>query len=214
MSRKIVNGTIFEVGTTYGSAITISAATNAAQCVLTLSAAHGVTVGDVIEIVTSGWGALIGRAFRAVAVATNDVTIAIDTSSTASFPAGQGAGTARKVTAWAQIQQVNSPSVSGGEQNFGTGQYIDQSVGFEYPTNKSPIKVTFEVDDDQSLTYWTTLKAAQANLANYALRMTYPGSGGAVGTGIWTYSAAPALESNNVQKRTINVSLANVFTEY
>lgn len=214
MARKIVNGTLFEIGTTYGSSVNITAATNVSSCVLTLGAGHSVVVNDFVEIITNGWGALIGRVFKVTAVATNDVTIAFDSSSTAAFPAGQGTGTLRRVTAWAQVQQVNNPQVSGGEQNFGEGQYIDQSVGFKYPTNKSPIDVTFEVDDDQSLAYWTTVKAAQASLGNYALRMTYPGGGGACGTGIWTYSAAPGLAVNSVQKRTINVALANVFTEY
>ena len=71
------------------------------------------------------------------------------------------------------------------------------------------------VDDDQSMTHWTTVLAAQAALTNYPIRFAYPSSSGiAVGTGIFTVSAAPALKGNQVQKRTINVALAGLFTEY
>lgn len=214
MARKIVNGTVFQIGSTFGTTSNITAVTNAANAVLTLAAGHGVVVNDYIEIITSGWSGLLGRVFRATAVSTNDVTIAYDSTSTTVNPAGGGVGTARRITAWAAIQQVNNAQVSGGEQNFGEGQYIDSAVSFRYPTNKNAIAVEFTVDDDQSLTYWTTVKAAQAALTNYPLRMDYPGSGGACGTGVWTFSAAPGIEINSVQKRTINVSMANVFTEY
>ena len=218
MSRKLVNGTIPSIGATFGTSTNITAITNATAAVATFAAGHGITVGDSVEITSSGWPKLANRVFRASAVSTNDITLEkADTSSTTDYPAGQGAGTGRRIITWAAIQQVNADglTVDGGEQQFKEGQYIDSSLQFRFPTLKTPINAAMVVDDDQTLTYWTTVRAAEAALTNYPFRLAYPnGTGFAVGTGIWTVSAAPAMTGNDVQKRTINVAMASLFTEY
>lgn len=219
MSRIIVNGTIPSIGATFGPATNITAITNASPAVATFAAAHGIVIGDYVEITASGWPLLQGRVFRASAVSTNDITLlGLDTSSTALFPIGGAAGSnGRRIITRTAITQVNADqlTVNGGEQQFQEGQYIDSSLQFRYPTLKTPINVEMGVDYDGSLGYWTTVRAAEASLTNYPIFLAYPGGlGFAVGTGIWTVSAAPALAGNSVQKRTINVALASLFTEY
>lgn len=221
MARKLVNGTIPSIGATFGTSTAITGISNASSAVFTFGAGHGITVGDYFEVTANGWPQLAGRVFRASAVATNDITVAgLNTTSTTEYPAGQGSGTGRRIVTWAAIQQVNADglTVSGGEQQFLTGQYIDSSLEFRVPTNKSAIDLSMVVDDDQTLSYWTTVRAAEtAGVAgtNYPIRLTYPGGGGnAVATGVWTVSAVPAMQGNNVQKRTIGVAMAAVFTEY
>lgn len=219
MARKLVNGTIPAIGATFGTSTNITAITNASAAVATFAAGHGIVVGDYVEITASGWPLLAGRVFRASAVSTNDITLlGADTSSTTLYPAGAGAGsTGRRIITWAAIQQVNADGikVDGGDQQFTEGQYIDATLQFRYPTLKTPINAEMVVDDDQSLSYWSTVRAAEAALVNQPFRLQYPGGTGfAVGTGIWTVSAAPALTGNSVQKRTINVALASLFTEY
>lgn len=221
MGRKLVNGTVPYIGATFGTATNITGISNAASAVFSFAAGHGITVGDYFEVPSCGWPQLAGRVFRASAVSTNDITVAgLNTTSTTDYPAGQGTGSGRRIITWAAIQQVNADglSVSGGEQQFLTGQYIDSSLEFRVPTNKSAIDVSMLVDDDQTLGYWTTVRAAETAGAagtSYPLKLTYPGGGGnAVGSGIWTVSAAPAMQGNNVQKRTIGVAMAGVFTEY
>ena len=219
MARKLVNGTIPAIGATFGTSTNITAITNAASAVATFAAGHGIVVGDYVEITASGWPLLANRVFRASAVSTNDVTLlGADTSSTTLYPAGAGAGsTGRRIITWVAIQQVNADglTVDGGEQQFEVGQYIDASLQFRFPTLKTPINAEMIVDDDQSMTHWSTVLAAQAALTNYPVRFAYPSASGfAVGTGIFTVSAAPALKGNQVQKRTINVALAGLFTEY
>lgn len=216
--RKLVNGTIPSIGATFGAATAITGITNASPAVATFAGGHGITVGDYVEIQASGWPQLAGRVYRASAVSTNDITLlGLDATSTALYPAGAGAGTGRRIITWAAISQVNADqlTVDGGEQQFAEGQYIDSSLQFRYPTLKTPINASMGVDDDQTLGYWTTVRAAEAALTNYPIRFAYPGGGGfAVGTGIWTVSAAPAMVGNSVQKRTINCALASLFTEY
>lgn len=75
--------------------------------------------------------------------------------------------------------------------------------------------MSFGVDDDQSLSYWTQVKAAAAALTARPVRLR-DGTGipRAVGTGIWTFSAAPAVAVNSVLKRQINVAISAAFSEY
>lgn len=216
MARIIVNGSTPSIAATFRVVANMTAITNGANAVATLDAAHGTVVGDMLEIVSSGWPTLVGRVFRVSAVATNDVTLeGCDTTSTAIFPAGQGAGTVRAVLTWSDLQQINELGVEGGVQQFETGQYIDNPLQFRYPSNQTPIDVSFDVDDDQLLAFWTQIRAAAAALANRPVRLRdSTGIPRLVGVGIWTFSAAPALAKNGVYKRTINIALANRFTEY
>lgn len=216
MPRIIVNGSIPSIAATFRTTANITGISNAANAVATLAAGHGTVVGDFVEILGSGWSRLVGRVFRVSAVVTNDVTLeGCDTSSTNTFPAGQGAGTLRAILTWTDLQQINELSVTGGEQQFQEGQYIDNPLQFRFPTNQTPIDVSFTVDDDQSMTFWTQVRSAADSLANRPLRIRDAvGIPRAVGTGVWSFSAAPAFAVNQVLKRTINVALAARFTEY
>jgi hypothetical protein len=216
MARIIVNGSVPSIAATFRTAANITAISNANPAVATLAAAHGTVVGDYVEILSSGWSRAVGRVFRVSNVATNDVTLeGFDASSTATFPAGQGAGQLRAVITWADLQQINELNVTGGEQQFQEGQYIDNPLQFRFPTNQTPIDVSFNVDDDQSMSFWTQVRAAAASLFNRPIRIRDAnGIPRAVGTGVWSYSAAPALAVNQVLKRTINVAMAAQFTEY
>ncbi len=216
MARIICNGSVPSIAATFRTTATISVISNAANAVATLNAGHGTVVGDFVEIINSGWSLLNGRVFRVSAVSTNDVTLeGCDTTSTARFPAGQGAGSLRAVQTWTDLSQINEFDVSGGEQQFQEGQYIENPLSFRFPTNQSPIDVALQVDDDQSLAYWTQVRAAASSLANRPIRIRDAnGIPRAVGSGIWTFSAAPALAINDVYKRQINVAMAAQFTEY
>jgi hypothetical protein len=216
--RIPVNGTQFEVAATYRALASIISMTNAANAVATLGVGHGTVVNDHVEILTCGWSRLIGRVFRVSAVSTNDVTLeGCNTTSTSDFPTGAGAGTLRAGLTYAQLGQVNEITLDGGEQQFEQGQYVNDPLQFRFPTSKSPLEVSFDLDDDQLLAFWTHINASESGLSNRMLRMIYPGNpslGRAVGTGIWTKSAAPSMSLNNVQKRTVAIAMANTFTEY
>jgi hypothetical protein len=216
MARIFVNGSTPSIANTFRTSANITAISNAANAVATLAAGHGTVIGDFVEILTSGWSRLVGRVFRVSAVSTNDVTLeGCDTTSTSRFPAGQGGGSLRAVLTWSDLQQVNEINVEGGEQQFQEGQYIDNPLQFRFPTNQTPIDVNFNVDDDQTLVYWGQVRAAADSTLARPLRIRDAnGVPRAVGSGVWSYSAAPAFAVNNVLKRTINIALSAQFTEY
>src|SRR5574343_2109433 len=112
---SVAKGTRFYVATAFSAALTTSTASNATECVLGMASTSGLAKGDFVEV-TSGWGRLNKRAFRIKNVVANtSITLeGADTSSTSLFSAGAGAGSVRKVTTWAEIDQVISISPSGG----------------------------------------------------------------------------------------------------
>lgn len=216
--RKQVNGTVQSIGATFGTTTAISAITNANPAVATFGVGHGITVGKWVEIVTSGWSGIVSRLYRASAVATNDVTLeGLNTTSTVLYPAGVGVGTGRLVATFVPLQQVlrDGFTVTGGEPKEKVSGYIDSDLDFIFYTGKNPIRVEMKVDDDQSLTFWTTVRAAEAAATNYPLLVTYANGGGfAAATGVWVVSPAPEMAGDDVHKRQINIALAGRFTEY
>jgi hypothetical protein len=140
MSITKTAGTQFAIGSTYGTQFTVTGITNANPGVATLSASHGVIVGDFIEL-TSGWDLANGRIFRASAVATNDVTLeGFNTSDTSKYPAGTGTGTGREITAWTTLSQISPDfGVAGGEQNFADTTFVSNLIRTQIPTDRNPI---------------------------------------------------------------------------
>lgn len=216
MARIVVNGSKMQIATGYQTAFTITETSNANPAVATLSASHGVVVGDYVEITSHDWPSLIGRVFRVSAVSVNDVTLeGLNTSDTAKFPAAGGAGGGREVSGWSDVAQINELTVAGGEQQFAEGQYLDSALQFRYPTVKSAVTVTVNVDDDQSLGFWTHVKASESALSNRAFRLIDNASiPRIVATGIWMRSAAPAVSVNGVFKRQVSISVTSDVTEY
>ena len=115
MAFSLPNGVTFAVATAYASSLTVTAATNATETVLTVT--NSLTAGDYVEV-TSGWNRLNGRIFRLKAATGTTVTlegIDADTSSTTNFPAGSGTGSIRKINTFTQISQVLECTSTGGE---------------------------------------------------------------------------------------------------
>ena len=108
------NGTVHSVATVLASAKTITAITNAAEASCS-STAHGYSVGDIL-IIYSGWGRLNFRAARVKSVTTDAFVLEkIDTSNTELFTPGGGAGSARKVSTWVDLDRTMNHSSSGGD---------------------------------------------------------------------------------------------------
>jgi hypothetical protein len=154
MANIIATGAQFAFATTYGAAVNVTAATNAANAVLTLAAGHGTVVGDFVEIASSGWGRAEGRVFRASVVSTNDVTFeGLDTTDTSLFPAGGAVGSSvRRITAWTSITQVGREiQITGNELETGDATYISDLVRKNVVLFRAPTNVTLPIFFDPSL---------------------------------------------------------------
>ena len=207
MARTPVNGAQLAIAKTYGNAFNITAASNASECVATAAAGHSVVANDIVEFTTSGWPQANGKIFRIKTVSTNDLTLeGFNTTSTTLFPAGSGAGTMRRITAWDAIGQVLSFSGSGDEQQFLNYQYLSDDFESQDPTYRSASSFSIEIHDDIAAASNATIQASQASASYAALRLVFKNGRKLYANGIWTMGSLPMIESNNVLRRSITVS--------
>jgi Phage tail tube protein, TTP len=196
MSNSLPNGAIVAIASGYGTAVTITAITNASPAVAT--ATNTFAAGDFIEI-TSGWSNLNGKVVRLSAAAAGNFTLeGIDTTSTTRFPAGSGAGTARKVTGYTQISQVLSLTTSGGDQQFTTYQYLESDGQRQIPTTRAPMSIAMSVADDASLPGFQGLLTANNDRLQRALKVTLPSGAILSYNGYITFNSTPTLTVNEI----------------
>lgn len=174
---QVPTGSTFFVATAFGSALTVSAISNATEAVVT-STAHGLANGDIVEV-TSGWGRLQLRAFRVKTVAANTFVLeGADTTNLSFFPAGGGIGSVRKVNTMQQITQVMNPSASGGEAKKVTYKYVESDVEYSINDGFSAVARSLEIDADAiGSAGYTALKTLTDVQSNTILKtMTKSGS--------------------------------------
>jgi hypothetical protein len=63
MGQEIANGSQLAIATALSVALGVTAASNAAACILTTASAHSYSVGDFVEYI-SGWPDATNRVFR------------------------------------------------------------------------------------------------------------------------------------------------------
>jgi hypothetical protein len=213
MSVKLPNGGTFAIASAYGSAITVTAITNASPAVATATA-HGLSNGDIIEV-TSGWAKLNSRIVRVTGVTANTFNLEnIDTTSTTAYPAGTGTGTVRKATTFVQLAQVLSTATSGGEQQFTTYQFLESDEASEIPTNKSARRLTLSLADDPTLPGYIEAAKANEDRLVRAVRFSLPGGGFIYYNGFVSVNETPSTTQNEVMKVDMTVAIQGRATRY
>jgi hypothetical protein len=214
MAISISTGTVVAIASTYGTAANMTAITNAAEAVATLAAGHGVVVGDFLEV-TSGWGRLDKRIVRAKTVVTNDITFeGINTTSTTLYPAGAGTGTIRRITAWTNLTQLQSISLSGGEQQFTDITTIEDVIQKQAPTTRSPFTLTATAFYDAALAWWSTVRTVGDTQALTAARVVFPSGNRIVANGYWSLAEIPNVEANAPLTHQVVCAFAVAATPY
>lgn len=213
MSVSLPNGAVVAIAAAYAIAKTITATTNAVQAVCS-SIGHGFITGDLIEV-TSGWSRLNGRIARVVTSTTDAFTLeSIDTTNTGLYPAGGGAGSARKITTWTQISQVLEFTTSGGEQQFVTYSFLEEDVEHQIPTVKSASSFALTIGDDASLPWYGLLSAANDDRVPRAVRVTLPSASSILYNGYVTLNKTPTLTKNEIMGLQSTVSLVSEPVRY
>lgn len=214
MSKTLATRIKFSIAKTYGSAVTMSAISNAVEAVATLSAGHSVIVGDYLEL-TSGWGLLNGKIVRVKTVNANDVTLeGINTASTSKFPTGTGTGSVRRITAWDQLSQIKNVSSSGGDQQFADATSLDDDVEVKIPTIKSARTMTLEFFDDPTLTWYATVAAASDAVVPTAVLIQPPNGSKTLANAYWGLMKEPNIQKNEVLTSSITLTFNSESTRY
>lgn len=213
MSAILPNGAIFEIAATNSPPTDFTAITNAKPPEVT-APGHGFADGDVL-VVTSGWTRLNDKVVRVAASTDDTFTLeGIDTTKTTVYTAGSGIGAVRAATGWAQISQVTDNNSSGGEQQFATFGFLEESDDRQLPTTKNPITLTLTVADDDSLPYVAPVEAADDDREPRVLRLTLPNGATIYYNAYVSITPTPTLTRNNVMARVITLSLASRPTRY
>lgn len=208
MAVKLPNGVVLALATAYGSNLTVTAASNASECVIT-SNGHGLSDGDFV-VFTSGWARANGRVFRVDDSTTNTFELeGFDTSSTTTFPAGSGTGTVKKVTTWTQISQVLDLQSSGGELQFTTYSFLEQDFETQIATQASAQSLAITIADDPSLSGYAALKTAGEARAERAMKATMPDNSLILYNGTVGFNETPSMSKGSVMAVNASFSLAN-----
>lgn len=139
---NIPNGSTVSVSSGYGESITITAASNATEAVLTVSSAEGIKTGDIV-IISDSWSTLNGPK-RVKAVSASNITIeGFDSTDKSKFSAEDGTGTMKKVTGWTQIKRITTVGIEGGDQQSTSIQFLEDDQAISLDTFKNPYIITY-----------------------------------------------------------------------
>lgn len=207
MGVRLPNGTTFAIASGYGSPITVTALSNAAEAVA--AATNTLVDGDFVEV-TSGWSRLNGKVARVKTASGTGFTLeGIDTTDTTAYPAGTGIGTIRKVSGWTQIQQVLTTSTSGGDQQFATYQFIEADQETRIPTTKSAAGLDLSIADDPSLPGYAALAVANDDRNQRALKCTLSNSSIILYNAYFSLNKTPSMTANQVMACQATLSFIN-----
>ncbi len=196
MSVSLPNGIVLAIATAYASSLTVTAASNASEAVLTVT--NSLSAGDYIEF-TSGWARANNRVFRVKSPSgTTLVLEGFDTTSTTLFPASSGTGSIRKINTWQQITQIMGCTSSGGDPQYQTYSFLEQDFDTQIPTTTSAQTLAIEIADDPTLAGYLAVKAAALSRATTALRATLPQGGYLLYNGIFAFDETPSLTKGNL----------------
>lgn len=207
MSVSLPNGIVFSLASTYAAALTVTAASNAAEAVLTVT--NTLNAGDIVEYSCS-WSKANNRLFRVKSpTGTNLVLEGLDTTSTNRFPAGSGVGTIRKISAWTQINQILDNQSSGGEPQYTTFQFLEDDFDQQMPTTTSAQSIAMTIADDPNLPGYQALKSAAETRAVTGLRGTLPAGGIILYNGYVAFDETPSMTKGQVMAVKAGYALRN-----
>jgi Phage tail tube protein, TTP len=194
MSTSLGVGTQVAIASGFEAADVVSAVSNAGEAVCTVSVGHGLIDGDIVEV-TSGWPLLNGRIARIKASGATSVTLeGIDTSSTTLYPAGEGAGSLRKVTGFTSIPLIADPTLSGGEQQYVDVPELAKPRTGKLPSEISAIDISFPVYFEATPSAGVTrVVAVAATGTPAALRLTHPSGDKIYANGNWSIRRMPNI---------------------
>lgn len=209
---KLPNNLAFAIATVFATSINVTAASNAAEAVLT--ATNTFVAGDFVEY-TGGWSKANGRVFRVKSpTGTNFVLEGLDTTDVTIFTPGSGVGTVRKVTTWVPIVGVTAADVSGGDGKTVEVPLLDSDMPVMLPDGFTATSVALTIADDKTLPHHTALKSISDGVKLTCLRAIMPGGDTLLYAGYCSFNESPSLSKSNVMAVKATVSLQNKVVRY
>jgi hypothetical protein len=207
MSLTFPNGAVFGFSTAIGAAIAASAVSNADPAVATV--ATGAVDADDVLVMQSSWS-LANNAVAEAGTVTTGATdtvqlLGLDSTDTELYPAAGASMTLMKASGFVDFSQQGDPSTSGGDQNFWTGQFLEDRSGrqINVPTFKSAMTLTLPVYFDKSAPWFAAAKLADAKRQPIVLRCTLPDGAKLYRYGYLSFNSDPSIAANNPMGNTV-----------
>ena len=209
---KLPNNIAFAVASAFATVISVTAATNATEAVLT--ATNTLATGDYIEY-TGGWSKANGRVFRVKAVTGTSITVeGLDTSDLSLFPAGAGIGSIRKITTWVPVVGITAADISGGDGKTVEVPLVDSDTPVTLPDGFTATSVVLTIADDKTLPHHAALKKISDGVQLTCLRGTLPGGDVLLYAGYCSFNESPSLAKGSVMAVKATFSLQNKVVRY
>jgi hypothetical protein len=196
MSKTLAVGTQIAIAKTYAASQAFTSITNATEAVASFATDPTLVAGDIIEV-TSGWGRLNNRVVRVKTVSGAGpylVTLeSVNTSSTARYPAGSGAGSVRKISAWDTCTQISNVEIGDPTIQYADGSDYDNPVDIRIPASIQPPDGSFTFHADGTLAWLPTVRDASESTAQTGIRLLTPSGAVTYGNAYWLLSEFPQL---------------------
>lgn len=215
MSFTIPNGAKLYMGLTYSANKVITGITNASPPVAS-STGHGLANGDVV-VIDAGWSDFQGRSVKVNIAGTDAFNILLDDDDTTDvnrFPAGGGAGTARKVLSWVEMTQILTSAGEGGDPTYVTGKPLDTGVEFRIPTGNSASGWKLDLGYDRTLPWYPALQAVSRTRAPQAFRLRLASGDEIYYNCIVFFNGQPTLNVDQVMIVKASLSFQGLYTSY
>lgn len=209
------DGTRLYYSNTLAAAKTISGISNASPDALATATAHGYADNDEI-LYEGGWEDADGMVFRADQQSTDTFKLlGLDSSDTSFYPAGTGAGTAKKISDWVQIPRLNNDmSTDGGDPNFIDIRPMARRQGIRVPVGFNGTTFNVSVFDDPTNATITAMLAISRKLSPVAIKMVVSGGATSYGYGYMNLSEVPRMQQGNANTRALSIALVGRWQTY
>lgn len=205
----LANGSTLSIASVYGAAKTFSSITNAVEAVASYVADPTHIVGEILEV-TSGWGRLNSRVVRVKAISGVGPYLVtfegVDTSNTAKFPAGSGAGTTREITTWTPITQLKELTGGGGEPKYADITTYDDVNDKQMPSGRGAATIDAEVFDDPTLAFYPFVTAASDGSTVTAMKLSFSNGSALYANAYWSIQKIPVMSKGQALTSKINAS--------
>lgn len=196
MASRFINGAKYAVSTSLAAAVAVSAISNADPAVATTATPP--TTGSVV-VLKSGWTTINESVARVGVTTANTFQLeGVDTTSTARFPPGEGAGVYQVAGDFVSLSQVRDVQVTGGEQQYYQFQYVEDESGQQRqsPTFKNAQTMTIVMDYDPDLPWYQTLIDLDRLKEPVVLRETLPNEDVIYYYGLISFNKSPTKAIN------------------
>ncbi|MEY2688239.1 MAG: hypothetical protein RL375_2437 [Pseudomonadota bacterium] len=207
MAYYFPEGSRVYYSSTFASAKTISAATNANPASLT-STSHGYVDGDIF-LFTSGWEDANARLFKADQQDANTFTaLGLNTTSTTYFPAGSGTGTTQIVSSWVEMPQVLNINATGGGPRYATIEPLASRNPIQQFVSFEPVNITITLGHDPSNATYLSMLDLSRTATNVGIKIV--GGSGGVAYGYGQISVSEVWRMQRGQANAVDVALSGI----